>query len=101
MRQQIHFIPAFFVDPARYPAISALDGVFNVLLIFCVRHSVRAHVRQWNGGWPLHLTPTHPRREIELPTLDTDTYHLHNLGGRTFMAAVSPWFFTVRNPLVH
>ncbi|KAJ7935235.1 glycoside hydrolase [Mycena leptocephala] len=75
--QQIHFIPAFFVDPARYPAISALDGVFN-----------------WNGGWPLHLTPTHPRREIESPTLDTDTYHLHNLGGRTFMAAVSPWFFT-------
>ncbi|KAF8150452.1 glycoside hydrolase family 71 protein [Mycena galopus ATCC 62051] len=73
----IYFIPAFFVDPARYPEISALDGVFN-----------------WNGGWPLHLTPNHPRYEIESPALDTDKHHLTNLGGRTFMAAVSPWFFT-------
>ncbi|KAJ6491737.1 hypothetical protein C8R47DRAFT_1271378 [Mycena vitilis] len=26
----IHFIPAFFIDPARYPGMSAIDGVFNV-----------------------------------------------------------------------
>ncbi|KAJ7876077.1 glycoside hydrolase [Mycena olivaceomarginata] len=77
----IHFIPAFFVDPARYPTISPLDGVFN-----------------WNGGWPLHLTPNHPRHEIESPTLDTDKHHLAHLGGRTFMAAVSPWFFTHYGP---
>ncbi|KAJ7125232.1 glycoside hydrolase family 71 protein [Mycena epipterygia] len=78
----IHFIPAFFIDPARYPAISTLDGAFN-----------------WNGGWPLHLTPEHPRREIESPALDTDRHHLAHLeGGRTFMAAVSPWFFTHYGP---
>ncbi|KAJ7647775.1 glycoside hydrolase family 71 protein [Roridomyces roridus] len=58
----VHFVPAFFIDPARYPEISSIDGVFN-----------------WNGGWPIHLTPAHPRSEIEC---------------RTFMAAVSPWFFT-------
>ncbi|KAJ7655695.1 glycoside hydrolase family 71 protein [Mycena polygramma] len=73
----IHFIPAFFVDPARYPGMSAIDGVFN-----------------WNGGWPLHLTPNHSRSDIELAVLDTDKHHRLRLSGRTFMAAVSPWFFT-------
>ncbi|KAJ7736912.1 glycoside hydrolase family 71 protein [Mycena metata] len=73
----IHFIPAFFIDPARYPSLPCMDGMFH-----------------WNGGWPLHLTPADPRPEIEFSTLDTDRHHLHHLGGRTFMAAVSPWFFT-------
>ncbi|KAJ7188828.1 glycoside hydrolase family 71 protein [Mycena filopes] len=73
----IHLIPAFFIDPARYPTLPCIDGMFN-----------------WNGGWPLHLTPAHPRHEIEAPTLETDIHHLRHLGGRTFMAAVSPWFFT-------
>ncbi|KAJ7772013.1 glycoside hydrolase [Mycena maculata] len=77
----VHFVPAFFIDPARYPEILAMDGVFN-----------------WNGGWPLHLTPAHPRHEIESPKLDTDRHHLDNLGGRTLMAAVSPWFFTHYGP---
>ena len=26
---------------------------------------------------------------------ESDNHYLNNLGGRTFMAAVSPWFFTV------
>ncbi|KAJ7655358.1 glycoside hydrolase family 71 protein [Mycena rosella] len=78
----IYFVPALFVDPTRYPEIPALDGVFN-----------------WNGGWPLHLTPAHPRREIESPVLDTDRHHLSNLSSaQTFMAAVSPWFFTHYGP---
>lgn len=55
-----------------------------------------SHLAQWNGGWPLHLHPGLPRREIECPKLDSDQHHLHHLSGRTFMAAVSPWFFTVR-----
>jgi hypothetical protein len=50
---------------------------------------------QWNGGWPLHLTRDSPRDEIECPTLDTDHHHLRHLRSRTYMAAVSPWFFTV------
>ncbi|KAJ7099494.1 glycoside hydrolase family 71 protein [Mycena belliarum] len=77
----IHFVPAMFFDPARYPDMPALDGAFN-----------------WNGGWPLYLTPAHPRHEIESPALDTDRHHINNLGGRTFMAAVSPWFFTHYGP---
>ncbi|KAJ7496785.1 glycoside hydrolase [Mycena latifolia] len=78
----IHFVPALFIDPARYPEMPALDGAFN-----------------WNGGWPLHLTPAHPRHEIESPALNTDKHHINNLGGaRTFMAAVSPWFFTHYGP---
>jgi len=37
------------------------------------------------------------RNEIVNPTLDDDNVHISNLAnGQTFMAAVSPWFFTVR-----
>ncbi|KAH8103478.1 glycoside hydrolase family 71 protein [Cristinia sonorae] len=73
----IHFIPSFFIDPARYPSLPCMDGYFH-----------------WNGGWPIHLTPSSPRSEISQPKLDSDTPHLHHLGGKTYMAAVSPWFFT-------
>ncbi|TRM68935.1 glycoside hydrolase family 71 protein [Schizophyllum amplum] len=73
----IFFMPAFFIDPARYPSLSSMDGSFH-----------------WNGGWPLHLSPTCHRREIEMPALDSDKHHLRHLGGRAYMAAVSPWFFT-------
>ncbi|KAK0459196.1 glycoside hydrolase family 71 protein, partial [Desarmillaria tabescens] len=73
----IYFIPSFFVDPATYPTITCLDGAFN-----------------WNGSWPLHLTSRSPRSEVECPELKSDQRHLRHLGGRTFMAAVSPWFFT-------
>ncbi len=31
-----------------------------------------------------------------MPKLKSDDHHLRHLGGKTFMAAVSPWFFTVR-----
>ncbi|RPD72110.1 glycoside hydrolase family 71 protein [Lentinus tigrinus ALCF2SS1-7] len=77
----IHLIPSFFIDPRRYPHITAMDGYFN-----------------WNGSWPIHLTVDSPRHEIECPKLDTDRHHIHHLGGRTFMAAVSPWFFTHYGP---
>ncbi|TFK45075.1 glycoside hydrolase family 71 protein [Crucibulum laeve] len=78
----IHFIACFFVSPARYPGITAMDGAFN-----------------WNGGWPIHLKPGMPRSEIENPRLDSDQDHIKNLSaGKTFMAAVSPWFFTHYGP---
>ncbi|KAL6305085.1 glycoside hydrolase family 71 protein [Sparassis latifolia] len=77
----VHFVPSFFIDPARYPHITAMDGYFN-----------------WNGSWPLHLHPGSPREEVKCPRLDTDRHHIHHLGGRTFMAAVSPWFFTHYGP---
>jgi hypothetical protein len=55
---------------------------------------------QWNGGWPIQLTSNSPRQEIDSPALDTDQPHIQNLHGRTYMAAVSPWFFTVRDQLI-
>ncbi|KAL1744819.1 glycoside hydrolase family 71 protein [Schizophyllum fasciatum] len=70
-------IPAWFVDPARYPRMASMDGYFH-----------------WNGGWPLHLSPQSHRREIEGPALDSDVHHLRHLEGKLYMAAVSPWFFT-------
>ncbi|KAI0074840.1 glycoside hydrolase family 71 protein [Panus rudis PR-1116 ss-1] len=73
----VHFIPSFFIDPRRYPSLKCMDGYFH-----------------WNGGWPLHLTPASPRHDVHLPKLDSDLPHLHHLGRRTYMAAVSPWFFT-------
>jgi hypothetical protein len=37
-----------------------------------------------------------PRDQVEGAVLDSDLVHIRNLkGGRNFMAAVSPWFFTV------
>ncbi|KAI9511468.1 glycoside hydrolase family 71 protein [Russula earlei] len=77
----VHFIPAFFIDPTRYPTLSCIDGIFH-----------------WNGGWPIHLTKDSPREEIECPALDTDRHHLQTLRDRTYMAAVSPWFFTHYGP---
>ncbi|EIM88179.1 glycoside hydrolase [Stereum hirsutum FP-91666 SS1] len=73
----IHFVPAFFIDPATYHSLSKLDGIFH-----------------WNGSWPLHLSPRSPPSDIHCPKLDSDDYHLANLGDRTYMAALSPWFFT-------
>ncbi|ETW78345.1 glycoside hydrolase family 71 protein [Heterobasidion irregulare TC 32-1] len=83
----ISFIPAFFIDPARYPNLDSIDGIFH-----------------WNGSWPIGLTPSSPRSEIVCPKLDSDQHHIRCLnpkhtsdrrGSRkTYMAAVSPWFFT-------
>ena len=81
----------------------AMDGYFNVsppvtLTPTCARAYEGGS--QWNGGWPIHLTADSPRQEVECPKLDTDRHHIHHLGGRTFMAAVSPWFFTASSKLL-
>ncbi|KAJ3504028.1 hypothetical protein NLJ89_g8158 [Agrocybe chaxingu] len=78
----IYLIPSFFINPARYPNISAMDGAFN-----------------WNGGWPIQLHAGMSDSEIKNAKLDSDNIHLQNLtGGRTFMGAISPWFFTHYGP---
>ncbi|PPR06865.1 hypothetical protein CVT26_003989 [Gymnopilus dilepis] len=78
----ICFIPAFFINPSRYSNISAMDGAFN-----------------WNGSWPIHLDPGMPRAQIVNAVLDSDTSYIENLkNGQSFMAAVSPWFFTHYGP---
>ncbi|KAH9966281.1 glycoside hydrolase family 71 protein [Russula compacta] len=73
----VHLVPAFFIDPTRYPGLRCIDGIFH-----------------WNGGWPIHLSRNSSREEINCPALDSDRHHLRYLHDRTYMAAVSPWFFT-------
>jgi glucan endo-1,3-alpha-glucosidase len=31
---QIHLIPAFFIDPAQYPVLNCIDGIFHVMSAF-------------------------------------------------------------------
>ncbi|KAF5322509.1 hypothetical protein D9619_001587 [Psilocybe cf. subviscida] len=78
-----HFVPSFFINPTRYREICAMDGAFN-----------------WNGGWPLHLSASSPREEVVNARLDSDFAYIENLKteDKTFMAAVSPWFFTHYGP---
>ena len=78
-----------------------MDGYFNVrsslsILLPLAAASNKARFFQWNGGWPTHLTKYSPRSKIKLARLNSDERHLHHLGGRTFMAAISPWYSTVR-----
>ncbi|KAJ3936742.1 MAG: glycoside hydrolase [Lentinula lateritia] len=77
----IHYVPSLFIDPALYSSMESLDGAFN-----------------WNGSWPIQLNSSSSRQEMECSSLDSDNYHLQNLNGRTFMSAVSPWFFTHYGP---
>jgi len=58
-------------------------------------HPKKLSVPQWKGSWPTHLNKDSPSSEIRLPSLDTDLRYLRHLDGGAFMAAVSPWFFTV------
>jgi len=64
----VHFIPAFLGDPSTFSTYQSPDGAFN-----------------WNGGWPQTQVDT---------SFDTDTTYISALGGKTYLGAVSPWFFT-------
>ena len=44
---------------------------------------------QWNSAWPIGDSDINA---------DPDNAYVSNLGGRTYMAGVSPWFFTVSLP---
>ena len=105
---KVHFVPAFFADPTTFKNFdSVIDGVYN-----------------WNSGWPVELTTekasgllqplggslTSPTG-LESPVLSNlvgsiqpDKVYLGGLSGmpqstpKTYMAAVSPWFFTHYGP---
>ncbi|KAK0200013.1 glycoside hydrolase family 71 protein [Desarmillaria ectypa] len=66
--ENIHFVPSFFVDPSQIPGLQAIDGMFG-----------------WDSGWTKDGNDT---------TFDSDRNYVSNLGGKTYMAACSPWFFT-------
>ncbi|KAJ6613323.1 glycoside hydrolase [Mycena sp. CBHHK59/15] len=101
----IHFVPSFFIDPATFTDFSGvMDGGFN-----------------FNSGWPIQVTTDFASKISSnlvgsgvadtnaltkfIGSTDTDSQHIQSLailtGGATrltYMAAVSPWFFTHFSP---
>lgn len=98
----VHFVPSFFVDPSQFNTYSGvINGMFN-----------------WNSGWPIQVTTSYVSSvpgllgDIASGLSSTVSSLLSNVigsttpdetyisslaamgGGRTYMAAVSPWFFT-------
>lgn len=102
----VHFVPSFFVNPSQFNTYSGIiNGMFN-----------------WNSGWPIQVTTSFV---ASIPGLVSDissglsssvssllsnyigsttpdeTY-IPSLaamsGSQTYMAAVSPWFFTHYGP---
>ncbi|KIY68913.1 glycoside hydrolase family 71 protein [Cylindrobasidium torrendii FP15055 ss-10] len=68
----VNFVPSFFVDPSQYPSLRSVDGAFN-----------------WNGAWPMG------GNDLDF---SSDQGYISNLGGRIYMAPVSPWFFAHYGP---
>lgn len=104
----VHFVPSFFVDPTTF---SEFDGVMNGAF-------------NWNGGWPISLTTTSVGSvasqlgdavfptDVEvvlnqtIGTFDTDSQYTSGVstltgGATTYIAAVSPWFFTHYSPATY
>lgn len=104
---KVHFVPAFFVDPSTFKNFdNVIDGSYN-----------------WNSGWPVELTAEKATSilqplggsltdagSLDSPALNDlvgsiqpDNVWLGGLAGmqndaKTYMAAVSPWFFTHYGP---
>ncbi|KAJ7148706.1 glycoside hydrolase family 71 protein [Mycena crocata] len=70
--EPIHFVPSFFVDPSTFHEYSVIDGAFN-----------------WNASWPMG------DHDVDFAP---DNSWIANLGKRTYMTGVSPWFFTHYGP---
>jgi glucan endo-1,3-alpha-glucosidase len=83
---EVCFIPAFFGDPTTFGTFKSLDGMFNVRSVFWpISQSPPLNEIQWNGGWPQSAADT---------SFNSDTSYISTLGGKTYLGAVSPWFFT-------
>ncbi|KAG0703796.1 glycoside hydrolase family 71 protein [Suillus ampliporus] len=102
----VHFVPSFFIDPSQFNTYSGvIDGMFN-----------------WNSAWPTQVTTSFVS---SLPgvlgdiasglssavtsalsgyigSTTPDDAYISNLtamgAGQTYMASVSPWFFTHYGP---
>lgn len=66
--RDIYLVPAIFVDPNSFSSMTWFDGLLN-----------------WDSGWPMGSTAL---------TTASDTTWMSNLGGRTYMPAITPLFFT-------
>jgi glucan endo-1,3-alpha-glucosidase len=105
---KVHFVPAFFADPGKFKDFGdVIDGVYN-----------------WNSGWPVELTAekasgllqplggslrdatrlSSPVLSNLVGSIQPDKVYLGGLSdmpqdtAKTYMAAVSPWFFTHYGP---
>ncbi|KAJ2926109.1 hypothetical protein H1R20_g10981, partial [Candolleomyces eurysporus] len=72
MTTEVHFVASFFMDPAIYGSIDAADGAFS-----------------WDSAWPMGNYDISDEYDVEFRKY---------LPGRTYMAGVSPWFFTHYGP---
>jgi len=104
---KVHFVPAFFADPNTFKNFdSVIDGVYN-----------------WNSAWPVELTTDKASGLLQpiggnlndatrlsspvltnlIGSIQPDKVYLGGLDGmpnaaKTYMASVSPWFFTHYGP---
>ena len=102
---QVYFLPAFFSDPNSFKDFDGvIDGVYN-----------------WNSGWPVQLTTQSATNMLQplggsltsslnspvlsdlVGSIQPDDTYLNGLNqmssdSKTYMAAVSPWFFTHYGP---
>ncbi|KAH9950531.1 glycoside hydrolase [Amylocystis lapponica] len=106
----VHFVPSFFIDPSTF---NQYDGVMNGAF-------------NWNGGWPIDVTTASTQSVLggvasaisslgsftgsllqnlnsSVGVFDTDTQYRNGLnavsgGAKTYIGAVSPWFFTHYSP---
>ncbi|KAF9242611.1 glycoside hydrolase family 71 protein [Melanogaster broomeanus] len=101
----VHFVPSFFVDPSSFQSYNGvINGMFN-----------------WNSGWPTQVTTSFAASLTNLVgglfpgaasvlnplaslvgVTSTDQQYINALHSmnpeQTYMAAVSPWFFTHYGP---
>ncbi|KAG6376987.1 glycoside hydrolase family 71 protein [Boletus reticuloceps] len=89
----VYFVPSFFVDTS---AFQGFDGVINGMF-------------NWNSGWPTQLTASSVPNfassalsslAVYIGATVSDEQYINALNpmGASYMAAVSPWFFTHYSP---
>ncbi|KAF8191300.1 glycoside hydrolase family 71 protein [Pholiota molesta] len=64
----VHFVPAFFINPSELQNMRSIDGAYS-----------------WDSAWPMGKYDINSSTDVE---------YQKYLKGRTYMAGVSPWFFT-------
>lgn len=72
---EMFLVPALFMDPSQFAANPWFDGEFN-----------------WDSGWPVGDAKT---KDL---TTASDLAYMTALGSRSYMASISPNFFTYYGP---
>ena len=106
----VYFVPAFFIQPSAFSGFAGVtNGIFNVRVIRAAPSIIHIPSIQWNSGWPTELTSSSVSNygssalEALAPyigntTIDEQYINALTPLGESYMAAVSPWFFTHYSP---